>query len=100
MHFLSMFKKSIKKRLLLIKRYIPENHKQCKQYNYYVEYLEFNEFALALESLIELFNETEHGFSNKFWEELYGIAIHMKLHDEGLYCKIQSNKSKVKQINN
>ena len=50
--------------------YIPEFYKNHRQFQNSIEFYEINEFGLALESLVELADETEHYFSEEFWTEL------------------------------
>ncbi len=59
--------------------YMPDEYAQQKQFLNCREYLEYNEFGLALDSLIELTSETDHYFSEEFWQELKKAAKEMDM---------------------
>lgn len=59
--------------------YMPDEYTKQRQFVNCREYLEHNEFGLALDSLIELTSETEHYFSEEFWQELKKAAKEMDM---------------------
>ena len=73
--------------------YMPDFYKTHKQFINCVEYLNHREWELALESLIELADETEHYFSEEFWFGLADSAEKMHLPDKADYCKKQIKKN-------
>ncbi|SIR26708.1 hypothetical protein [Maribacter ulvicola] len=73
--------------------YIPEFYKNQRQFQNSIEFYEKNEFGLALESLVELADETEHYFSEEFWTELAKSANMMEMDKVASYCKKQSKKN-------
>lgn len=74
--------------------FIPEFYKDKKQYKETVEHLEYNEWELALDSLIDLADESGHYFSNDFWLELAKIADKMNLTQQSSHCHKQQEKIK------
>jgi hypothetical protein len=75
---------------------LPEHYKTYQQFKNYIEFLEHNEWGLALESLIELADESGHFFSEDFWLGLSNAAHKMKMKRQANYCRDQSNKTKQK----
>lgn len=73
---------------------LPEHYKTFRQFKNYIEFLEHNELGLALESLIELANESGHFFSEDFWLGLANSADTMKMKKQVNYCKDQTKKTK------
>ena len=73
--------------------YIPEFYKNHKQFKNSIEFYEKKEFGLALESLVELTDETEHYFSQEFWTELSKAANTMEMNKVASYCKKQSKNT-------
>lgn len=65
--------------------YLPEVYHSHRQYKNCIEFLENREWALALDSLIELSEETGHYFSNEFWNSLLEVAKRMNLSNEEEY---------------
>jgi hypothetical protein len=78
--------------------YMPEHYKTHDQFKNCVEYLEHREWGLALDSLIELTEETGHHFSEEFWLGLADAADTMGLKDKADFCREQINHNK-KAIN-
>lgn len=76
---------------------LPEAYKTHPQFINCIEYLNNREFALALESLVELASETEHKFSKSFWQQLAEAANQMGLTDEASYCNAQVNQKENRQ---
>jgi hypothetical protein len=78
--------------------YMPDFYRTHKQFIDCVEFLEHREWGLALDSLIELANETEHYFSEDFWLGLTDAADKMGLTDKANYCRkqIKRNEKDVK----
>jgi hypothetical protein len=72
---------------------IPEVSRTNRQYGFYAEYLQHYEFELALDSLIELVDETSLQVPTSFWEYLYQAAEAMRLeqHCTFLLEKTHSN---------
>ena len=89
--FLRLFynEKSVKARLKKIINSVPENQKTQRQYINAVEFLEYNEFGLSADSLMELTFESEHCFSEEFWKELSEIFNLLKMKSEQGYCESQ-----------
>ena len=79
--------------LLLIQEYIPEFYKENKGFKESEEYLRYNEWGLALESLIELADDSGHYFSNYFWNNLTICANKMEMFAEAEYCRQQLIKN-------
>jgi len=79
--------------LLLIQEYIPEFYKENKRFKESEEYLRYNEWGLALESLIELADDSGHYFSNCFWNNLTICANKMEMFAEAEYCRQQLIKN-------
>lgn len=70
---------SPQKRLQCLVEYMPDEYTQQRQFVNCREYLEHNEFGLALDSLIELTSESDHYFSEEFWQELKKAAKEMDM---------------------
>ncbi len=77
---------------------MPEYYRTHRQFINCVEYLEHREWGLALDSLIELTEETGHYFSEEFWNGLADAANKMGLGDKADYCRqqIQRNMTEIK----
>ncbi len=82
--------KQIIKRLV---EYMPDFYKTDRQFIDCVEFLEYNEWGLALDSLIQLADETGHYFSEDFWVELAKAADSMELKVERDYCRMQIKRN-------
>lgn len=78
--------------------YMPDFYNTQRQFIDCVEFLENREWELALDSLIELADETGHYFSEEFWLGLANSADKMNLTDKANYCRkqIQRNEDDVK----
>ena len=78
--------------------YMPEFYRTHRQFINCVEFLDNREWELALDSLIELADETEHYFSEDFWFGLADSADKMDLTDKANYCRkqIKRNEKDVK----
>lgn len=68
---------------------LPDVYKTHRQYVNCVEYLVHHEWELALDSLIELAEETGDHFSNEHWQDLADAAAKMDLTRKVDYCKGQ-----------
>ena len=79
--------------------YLPDFYFTHRQYIDCVEFLKYNEWGLALDSLIDLADETEHYFSEHFWTELAASADKMNLHNKADYCRNQIKRNE-KDIKN
>ena len=73
--------------------YMPEFYKNHRQFKNCIEFFENNEFGLALESLVELADETEHYFSEEYWKELSKAADKMEMPKTANYCKKESKRT-------
>jgi hypothetical protein len=78
--------------------YMPDIYRTHRQFINCVEYIDNREWELALDSLIELADETEHYFSEDFWFGLAYSADKMGLTNEADYCRkqIKLNEKDVK----
>lgn len=78
--------------------YMPGFYKSHRQFINAVEFLEHREWGLALDSLVELANETEHYFSEDFWLGLADAADKMQLREQASYCRkqIERNEQDIK----
>jgi len=72
---------------------MPDFYRSHRQFINCVEFLENREWELALDSLIELADETEHYFSEDFWHGLSESAEKMKLTDKANYCSKQIKRN-------
>lgn len=73
--------------------YLPavyNDHRQLKNSN---DFLQQNELGLALDSLIELTEETGHYFSDKYWLDLADAADKMEMNKERDFCRQQIRKT-------
>jgi len=75
--------------LRLTQEYVPEFYRNSKHYKDSKEFLAHNEWGLALESLIEMANESGHYFSETFWLNLSTCAGKMQMNKEADYCHQQ-----------
>ncbi|MDF2191501.1 hypothetical protein [Paraflavitalea sp. CAU 1676] len=75
--------------LRLTLQYVPEYYRESQHYKDSVEFLQHREWELALDSLIELADESGHYFSETFWLDLSACADTMKLTQQGVYCREQ-----------
>lgn len=73
---------SIKKILLSAAGFVDEKYNSHRQKLAFNEYIEHYEFGLALDSLLELVDETEEKFTKEFWLLLKEAAQMMKLSEE------------------
>jgi hypothetical protein len=73
--------------------YMPEFYKSQRQFINCVEFLENRDWELAIDSLIELAEETEHFFSEDFWLGLADSAEKMNLTDKANYCRKQIKRN-------
>ena len=78
--------------------YMPEFYRTHRQFIDCVDFLENREWELALDSLIELADETGHYFSEEFWVELANSADKMNLTDKADCCRkqIKRNENEIK----
>ena len=73
--------------------YMPEYYTLHEQFINAVKYIENREFGLALVSLLELTSETEHYFSEEFWNGLADAADKMKMKEEAKFCRKQIDRN-------
>ena len=76
-----------------ILEFLPELYKSHRQYKNCVEFLDNREWGLALDSLIELSEETGHYFSGDFWSELLIAAEKMNMNEQAQYCNFQIKRN-------
>lgn len=75
--------------LRLTQEYVPEFYRDSKHFQDSKEFLEHNEWGLALENLIEMADESGHYFSETFWLDLAVCADKMQMSKEAHYCRQQ-----------
>ena len=68
-------------------KHVPEFYKTSKHFKDSVEFLEHNEWGLALESLIDMADESGHYFSETFWLNLATCADKMQMTEEKQNCR-------------
>lgn len=73
--------------------YMPEFYKTHKEFIDCVEFLENREWELALDSLIELSDETGHYFAEDFWLGLADASKKMNLIEKAIYCRKQIKRN-------
>jgi len=75
--------------LRLTQEYVPEFYRNSEQFKESIELLENNEWGLALETLIEMADESGHYFSESFWLDLATCADKMQMTQQAEYCRQQ-----------
>lgn len=75
--------------LRLTQEYVPEFYRSSRHFKSSQEFLNNNELGLALESLIEMADESGHYFSETFWTNLSACAEKMKMTQQAYYCRQQ-----------
>jgi len=108
MQLFNLFKKknenlsqlSVEEHLSYLIDYIPDFYKDQREYLNATDYLKHDEWALSLESLIELTVETGHYFSEEYWQRLADIANSMSFSELSNYClkQIEHNQKELKSI--
>lgn len=73
---------SVKKALLSAANFVDEKYNSHRQKLAFNEYIEYYEWGLALDSLLELVDETEEKLTKEFWLHLKEAAQMMKLAEE------------------
>lgn len=93
--------KSIREVLSELTEYIPERYKNDRQFVNFNEFIEHNDWGLALESLVELADESGHFFSDAFWLDISNCAGRMSMMSITDYCarQILRNKSELGHSN-
>jgi hypothetical protein len=79
--------------LRLTQEYVPKFYKKNQHFKDSKEFLEHNEWGLALESLIEMADESGHYFSETFWLDLAACADKMQMSEQADYCREQLLKN-------
>lgn len=79
--------------LKVTQEYVPQFYRDSKHFKDSKEFLEHNEWGLALESLIEMADESGHYFSESFWLDLAICADKMQMSKEADYCRQQLAKN-------
>jgi hypothetical protein len=74
--------------------YIPELYKDRRPFADYREFLQHHEFGLALDSLIQLADESGHYFSEHFWLNLASCADKMGMSAEAKHSRQQIRRNK------
>ena len=75
--------------LRLTQEYIPELYKDSEHFKESKDFLKHNEWGLALDTLIEMADESGHYFSEDFWLNLAICADKMQLTKQAEYCRQQ-----------
>lgn len=73
--------------------YMPDKYVQKRQFINCKMYLEHNELGLALDSLVELTSETNHYFSEEFWQEIKKAAKEMGMENAVKYSEKQLKRN-------
>jgi hypothetical protein len=73
--------------------YIPDFYRSQRQFIHCLEFLEYREWELALDSLIELADESNHYFPEDFWLGLADSADKMNLTEKANYCRKQIKRN-------
>jgi len=73
--------------------YMPKFYETQRQYVNCIDFLENREWEPALDSLIELADETGHYFSEDYWLGLADSADKMKLNKKSNYCRQQIKRN-------
>src|SRR5687768_8817061 len=79
--------------LRLTQAYVPEFYKDNEQFKESKEFLDHNEWGLALETLIEMADESGHYFSEDFWHNLATCADKMQMIQQAEYCRQQISRN-------
>ena len=74
--------------------YMPEHYRTQRQFKNCVDYLGHEELGLALDSLIELADESGDYFSEEFWGGLADAANKMHLQEKADFCRDQIKRNK------
>ncbi len=64
------FQNKVVRYLRAAEQHIPIDFRSHPQFMNYAEFLKQQEYDLALDSLVELYNETEAHFPKDFWQSL------------------------------
>lgn len=79
--------------LRLTQEYVPDFYKDNSHFIESKEFLDYNEWGLALESLIEMADESGHYFSEDFWFDLAICADKMQMTEHANFCRKQILKN-------
>lgn len=74
--------------------YMPDFYKSQRQFVLCVDFWEHLELGLAIESLVELAEETGHYFSEEFWNSISIAACQMELKHVSKICEEQIAKNR------
>ena len=80
--------------ILWVLDYLPEHYSNERQVISCKDYLKNNEFGLALESLLELPNDTNHYFSDLMWDALSQASLKMNMQPQVKLCQAQKDRNK------
>lgn len=86
--------KSMKEVLSEVAEFIPDRYKNDRQFINFQQFIEHYEWGLALESLVELADESGHFFSDAFWIDLSNCAKEMSMFSIADYCSQQILRNK------
>jgi hypothetical protein len=75
--------------LRLTQEYVPNFYKDNVHFKESKEFLEYNEWGLALESLTEMAVDSGHYFSESFWSDLSICADKMQMFEQANLCRQQ-----------
>lgn len=75
--------------LRLTQAYVPEFYKDSEKFKEIKEFLDHNEWGLALETLIEIADESGHYFSEDFWHNLATCVDKIQMPQQADYCRQQ-----------
>jgi hypothetical protein len=85
--------------LRLTQAYVPEFYTGTEKFKESKEFLKHNEWGLALDTLIEMADESGHNFSEEFWFNLATCANKMKMTQQAKFCRQQIVRNE-KEIGN
>jgi hypothetical protein len=85
--------------LRLTQEFVPEFYKGKEKFKESKDFLKHNEWGLALDTLIEMADESEHYFSEDFWLNLATCADKMQMKQQSEFCQQQIIRNE-KEIGN
>jgi hypothetical protein len=75
--------------LRLTQEYVPEFYMDSEKFKESKDFLKHNEWGLALDTLIEMADESGHYFSEDFWFNLATCADKMQMTQQSEFCRQQ-----------
>lgn len=85
--------------LRLTQEYVPDFYKNSQHFKESKDFLNNNEWGLALDALIEMVDESGHYFSEDFWLNLATCADKMQMTQQAEHCRRQITRNE-KEIGN